>query len=196
MEYTFASQRQLSFIVSVGGRNRLVAFGSRNQAGVSVFMTNDEKVAHAIRRHSLSRRGIIQETSKLEKPAADAAGVLAAGVVTRNTRPTAKPKETKKTEKPKEQGEKPADNSAGVVAEPAGEAAGTEEEPGGETPGTVGEATGTEEATAKERVYDNYTVARESICKEFDIKKNDVRNPTALARVAKEHGIIIKYKEL
>lgn len=48
----------------------------------------------------------------------------------------------------------------------------------------------------KEREYDNYTVARESICKEFGITKSAVRNPDALARVAKEHGIIIKYKEI
>ena len=49
---------------------------------------------------------------------------------------------------------------------------------------------------AEVREYDNYTVARESICKEFGITKSAVRNPDALAKVAKEHGIIIKYKEI
>lgn len=155
MEYTFASQRQLSFVVSVGGRNLLVPFGSRNQAGVAAFMTHDEKVAQAIRRHSLSRRGIIQETTK---PDANTTGTVAA----------------KPAEAPKPQGsQQPA-----VKAEAKPETAKQQE------------------LQTKEREYDNYTVARESICKELGIKKADVRNPTALARVAQEHGIIIKYKEM
>ena len=67
MEYTFASRRQLSFIIQAGGRNLLVAFGNRNQAGVSVFMTSDPKVAHAVRKHALTRRGVIEETTKPEE---------------------------------------------------------------------------------------------------------------------------------
>lgn len=43
------------------------------------------------------------------------------------------------------------------------------------------------------REYENFTVAREAIVKEFGIKKSEVRNPTALARVAGEHGFTIKY---
>lgn len=150
MEYTFASHRQLSFIVSAGGRNLLVSFGNRNQAGVAVFMTKEEKVANAIRRHSLSRRGIIEETTK-QKPVEAAKPTIKPVATVAKTAPVA---------------EKQAPKKAVSDAEP------------------------------KEREYDNYTVARESICKELGIKKTTVRNPETLALVAKEHGIIIKYKEL
>lgn len=160
MEYTFASQRQLSFVVSVGGRNLLIPFGSRNQAGVSTFMTLDEKVAQAVRRHSLSRRGIIQETTK---PAEKPSGTVA----------------------------KPEANTTGVVTRPAGKPTGTVA-----AEKQAAKAAGTTAAEPKEREYDNYTVARESICKELGIKKSEVRNPSALAKVAQEHGIIIKYKEM
>lgn len=43
------------------------------------------------------------------------------------------------------------------------------------------------------REFDNFTLAREAITKEFGLKKSEVRNPTALARVAQEHGFTIKY---
>ena len=155
MEYKFASRRQVSFIISAGGRNLLVSFGARNQAGVSVFMTSNPKVAQAIRRHSLTRRGIIEETTPPEQ--AEATVVM--------TQKARAPKADETTM------EKPLEPGTTTDAAP-----------------TVGEAT--------ERIYDNYTVARESICKEFDIKKGSVRNPEALAHVAKEHGIIIKYKEI
>lgn len=160
MEFTFAAQRQLSFIVSVGGRNRLVAFGNRNQAGVAIFMTSDEKVANVIRRHSLSRRGVIQETTvkRVENNGEDAAKVHGAP--------------------------KPAVKTTGTVAKAAPTAA----KPAPKPVST--------DAEPKERTFDNYTVARETICKELGIKKGDVRNPNTLAQVAKEHGIIIKYKEL
>ena len=49
------------------------------------------------------------------------------------------------------------------------------------------------ESSPEIREYDNFTVAREAIVKEFGIKKSEVRNPTALARVAGEHGFTIKY---
>lgn len=158
MEYTFASRRQLSFIVSAGGRNMLVAFGNRNQAGVSVFLTLNDKVAQAIRRHALTRRGIIEETTK-------AASISV---------PASKP------------GDKPSKTAAKTVAHITEEALFPADESAGM------EATG----EAEERTYDNYTVARESICKEFGINKGTVRKPETLAQVAKEHGIIIKYKEL
>lgn len=157
MEYTFAAQRQLSFIVSVGGRNRLVSFGNRNQAGVAIFMTSDEKVANVIRRHSLSRRGVIQETTP--KTAAEA---------------------------------KPAEKQAEVATPKDRVTTSTKEKV--KEPGTTKGATASSEP--KERTFDNYTVARETICKELGIKKSEVRNPNTLAQVAKEHGIIIKYKEL
>lgn len=148
MNYTFVSKRQLSFIICVGGRNKLVSFGSRNDAGVAAFMTTDEKVAHVIRRHALSRRRIIEETTKPEAA------------------PVAEPQNTTQ----------PAADATGTVAK--------QQKP-------VGDATGT---AAGQREYDNYTVAREAICKEFGIKKTDVRNPAALEQVAKEHGITIIYK--
>ena len=43
------------------------------------------------------------------------------------------------------------------------------------------------------REYENFTLAREAITKEFGLKKSEVRNPTALGRVAQEHGFTIKY---
>ncbi len=158
MEYTFASKRQLSFIISAGGRNYLVSFGNRNQAGVAVFMTTDEKVAHAVRRHSLSRRGIIEETTKQQ--------------------PVEAPK--------------PAVQQPVTAAKPLGKKAAAKpaEKPAEKAP----EKKNADENTV--RVFDNYTVARETICKELGMKKGEVRNPNTLAQVAKEHGIIIKYKEL
>lgn len=50
-----------------GGVRRLVEFGDRNINGASSFITSDPKVAQAIRRHSMSRRGIIIETTPSQK---------------------------------------------------------------------------------------------------------------------------------
>ena len=52
-------------------------------------------------------------------------------------------------------------------------------------------ATGGE--TGNVRTYDNYTIAREAITKEFGILKSTVRTPTALDKVAREHGFTIRY---
>lgn len=200
MNFIFASRRQLSFIITVGARNLLVNFGARNIAGVSVYMTQDENVAKVLRRHSLTRRGIIEEAtqgvSKEEEPKKAAAVAM-------------KPKVAVAQQQTKPEPKEPADDATGTEATGDGENAAemhestekpdidatgvVEVEPDGEPSGTEAGTTGAE---PKEREYDNYTVARESICKEFNIKKADVRNPTALARVAQEHGIIIKYKEL
>lgn len=68
MEYTFAAERKVVLFIQAGGRNRLVEFGERNDCGVSTFFTTDDAVAHAIRRHSLSRRGVIVETTKPQAP--------------------------------------------------------------------------------------------------------------------------------
>ena len=152
MNYTFVSKRQLSFIISVGGRNMQISFGSRNDAGVAAFMTTDERVARVIRRHSLSRRGIIEETTKPE--------ILAA----------------------KPQGTEP------------GKPQGTVQSAADATRAGADSGKNTAEMHGQQREYDNYTVAREAICKEFGIKKTDVRNPAALEQVAKEHGINIIYK--
>ena len=116
----------------------MVEFGERNENGVSVFKTTDAAVASAVRRSSLSRRGVITEkTEKLEP-----APVIA---------PSQQPKAKK------------------------------------------AEATQQNEKKQTVREYANFTLAREAIIKEFDLKKSEVRNPTALARVAQEHGFNIKY---
>lgn len=138
MEYTFAAERKLVFVVQCGGRNRLVEFGDRNISGASVFITTDPNVAQAIRRSSLSRRGVIVETTKPQEPAPEKASQT-------NTNTT------QKTQSPQEP------------------------------------------ASPEVRPYENFTLAREAIIKEFGLKKSEVRNPTALARVAQEHGFTIKY---
>lgn len=154
MYFTFSSDRKLSFIINAGGRNLLVQFGDPNSNGVSTFTTKDPKVANAIRKNSLSRRGIICESSE------SAGKELETG------------KEVKKVAMPTKETEKTDDKAPAETADEGSEKA------------------------PEEREYDNYTVAREAICKEFGINKSTVRNPTALAKVAQEHGIIIKYKEL
>jgi hypothetical protein len=169
MEYTFASRRQLSFIIQAGGLNLLVEFGPRNQAGVSVFMTSDPKVAHAVRKHSLTRRGIIEETTKEVEIKAEVKAEKKA-VAKAKAEAEAQPQRTVQAKK-----------SAKAAADKAA---------------TTKPAEPKKPAEAKECIFDNYTVAREAICKELGIKKGDVRNPEALATVAKEHGIIIKYKEM
>lgn len=63
MDYSFAAERKVVLTVQAGGRNRLIEFGERNENGVSCFQTNDAIIANTIRRHSLSRRGVIVETT-------------------------------------------------------------------------------------------------------------------------------------
>ena len=157
MYFTFASDRKLLFIITAGGRNKLVQFGDPNSNGVSTFTTEDPKVAHAIRKNSLSRRGIIRETS--DNPGEEMEAEKKKVTV-------AKPVETVAR---RQQTGKPAEQETAEAAAPK---------------------------ESEERTYDNYTIARETICKEFGINKSAVRNPTALAQIAQEHGIIIKYKEI
>lgn len=166
MEYTFASERKLTFIVSAGGLNRLVVFDDKNQHGVSAFMTTDPQVAQAIRKNAMCRRSIIVETTP------EVEDVL----------PVKKPviKVKKATAKVVEVAPKGDGNNAAEVQEES----------------TVDDGKNAAEVQEVERVFDNYTLARETICKEFGINKSTVRNPDALWRVAKEHGIIIKYKEI
>lgn len=66
MEYRFSAERKLVFTVSTGGRNLLVEFSDRNSGGMSTFVTSNEKVAQAIRRTSLSRRGVIIESTPIQ----------------------------------------------------------------------------------------------------------------------------------
>lgn len=63
MYYSFSAERKIAFVVSAGGVRRLVEFGDRNENGTSTFVTQDRKVAIAIRKHSMSRRGVIVETT-------------------------------------------------------------------------------------------------------------------------------------
>lgn len=63
MDYIFSAERKLVFTIRTGGRNLLVEFGDRNSGGMSSFVTSDTKIAQAIRRTSLSRRGVIIEST-------------------------------------------------------------------------------------------------------------------------------------
>lgn len=63
MDYIFSAERKLVFTIRTGGRNLLVEFGDRNSGGMSSFATSDVKIAQAIRRTSLSRRGVIIEST-------------------------------------------------------------------------------------------------------------------------------------
>lgn len=150
-----------------GGTRRLVEFGDRNDNGASVFSTHDPKVAQAIRKHSMSRRGVIVETT----PHQEEAPVIVApkpqprtlGVVKGVTKAPLdnRPNSTQKlTAGPAKKAEKPA-----------------EEKPAGNI-----------------REYANFTVAKEAICKEFQLAKSKVRNPTALDKIAAEKGFSIRYK--
>ena len=61
--YEFASESQYIFRVETDGIGRLVVFGEPYGNSASVFQTKDSKVAAAIRRTSMFRRGVIVETS-------------------------------------------------------------------------------------------------------------------------------------
>lgn len=63
MTYIFSSERQLIFKVVVAGRDRLVEFGERNNAGRSLFITENQYIAAAIRLHDFYKNGIITEAS-------------------------------------------------------------------------------------------------------------------------------------
>lgn len=151
-----------------GGIRRLVEFGDRNQNGASTFITQDQKVAQAIRRHSMSRRGVIVETTAnleeepvTEKPQVQPRTLSQVKGVTKPAQKPVKATATIKADKPKPRK-------------------------------AVGKAVPTD-PNMDVRQYANFTVAKEAICKEFTIAKSIVRNPTALSKVAAEKGIIIQY---
>lgn len=176
MDYTFAADRKVAFIIQANGIRKLVEFGDRNENGVSSFFTTDPKVANAIRKHSLSRRGAIIETTKdldqetVEEPVKPQRVVRTIGMVKGvGAKPQVSARPTGKVTTKPRTAAKPSAKKTQAVADAVG--------------GSAGEV----------REYANYTVAREAICKEFSIPKAQVRNPTALARVAKEHGFSIKY---
>lgn len=42
--------------------------------------------------------------------------------------------------------------------------------------------------------FANFTQAREWLCKEYGLKKSDIRNPGMVAKAAKEHGVEVQYE--
>lgn len=157
MYYSFSAERKIAFVVSAGGVRRLVEFGDRNENGTSTFVTQDRKVAMAIRKHSMSRRGVIVETT----PNLD--------------------------EEPVPEAPKPQPRSLAVVK-------GVVKQPKAGKPTTAKtKVEQKQDADGKVREYANFTVAKEAICKEFNIPKSSVRNPTALSKVAASNGFTIKY---
>lgn len=84
--FEFASERQYIFKVEINNIPRLVAFGDPYQGSSSMFQTTDRKVAEAIRRTSMFRRGAIKETTKPEE---------------KPVKKTEKPEEAEEAEKPK-----------------------------------------------------------------------------------------------
>lgn len=64
--FEFAAERQYIFKVEIDNIPRLVSFGDKYGSGASMFQTKDPKVAEAIRRTSMFRRGAIKETTHPE----------------------------------------------------------------------------------------------------------------------------------
>ena len=108
------------------------------------------------------------------------------GIITENTQP-----EEKKVKKPaqktakveKGQQENPADTSQPLVDDGSVE----NEAEGGDSGEDTGEADVIE--------VDNFTQAREEVMKRLGIDKDLVKTPPLLSKVAKEHGISIRYRK-
>lgn len=66
--FEFVAERQLIFHADIDGLQRLIIFGEREGNGASVFQTKDERVANAIRRTAMFRRGVIIETTRTASP--------------------------------------------------------------------------------------------------------------------------------
>lgn len=95
----FFSNRSVNFQINIGGQPFVVMFGDSNIVGQCSFVTRNEKVADAIRRHSFFKKGIVWE--KPEEP-------VTTGV---------------NNEKPADDGvlmEEPGENSAAIIAEAPG----------------------------------------------------------------------------
>ena len=71
--YEFASERKYVFKIVTDGIPKLVEFGDAYGSNASIFQTKDRKVAEAIRRTSMFRRGAIKETTKEEEHTKSAA---------------------------------------------------------------------------------------------------------------------------
>ena len=65
--YEFASDRKCVFKIETDGIPKLVEFGDAYGGSASIFQTKDRKVAEAIRRTSMFRRGAIKETTQPEE---------------------------------------------------------------------------------------------------------------------------------
>lgn len=175
MEFTFSAERKVVFTVQAGGVRRLVEFGERNENGVSSFFTRDPKVASAIRRHSMSRRGIIVETSPVpvEEPSEPV----------RRPQPTVRTlASVKRADASIKKQSVPSVGTRTAVGKAAAKAA-------KKIVSDIAEAGQNGEV----REFENFTVAREKISREFSIPKRDIRTPTALARAAMERGFSIRY---
>lgn len=98
--YEFAAQSQYIFHTDIGGIQYLVQFGFRNGSGSSVFRTKDAKVAEAIRKTSMFKRGAIVETTVWPKKADALKGAAQNGDTTHGSS---------------------AQNTAGIPGEDAGE---------------------------------------------------------------------------
>lgn len=73
--YEFASERKYVFKIETDGIPKLVEFGDAYGSNASIFQTKDRKVAEAIRRTSMFRRGAIKETTKEEEHTKSAASI-------------------------------------------------------------------------------------------------------------------------
>ena len=73
--YEFVSERKYVFKVETDGVPKLVEFGDAYGSNASIFQTKDRKVAEAIRRTSMFRRGAIKETTKEEEHTKSAASI-------------------------------------------------------------------------------------------------------------------------
>lgn len=179
MDFTFAAERKVVFTIQASGMRLLVEFSERNQSGVSSYFTSNPKVAEAIRKSSLSRRGVIIETTPNE---------LLQQALSENTQAKTVPQRSLAqvkgvgASKPKAAAlNLGASTAARKVADNAVKKAAMD-------------AAASQQTSDDVREYENFSVAREKISKEFSIPKKDVRTPTALAKVAKEHGFTIRYK--
>ncbi len=170
--YSFAAERQLIFYANVGGRSRLIQFGERNHAGASVFMTQEEKVAEAVRRNSMFKRGVITETTIKEevKP-------VIAEAEPQRTEQTGKAKKNAKGGK-KGSAKKGGKNAAPVKAESVK----AEAEP--------------QRTEQEAKSFRDFSHAREWFGKEYGVSRKELRNPTMLAEYAKKYNVTIKYEEI
>lgn len=165
--FIFSAARQLIFYVTVEGRRLLVQFEERNQFGASNFTTTNEKVADAIRKHSMFERGIISENTP--------------------------PQEVKK--KRRRDRTNGADGVNGAdVAENAQRQDDTPEEPRDSEQGE-GDLTPPSPDESDDNVIEveNFTQAKEAVIKRLGVSVDSIKTPILLNKVCKDNGLKIKY---